>query len=328
VTKPELLEELRMDIHKNATLTPIGRQRLVKRALKPGTSYRQVAKEFDTSVKTVSKWVKRFQSEGEAGLYDRSSRPLHSHPRQTPDHKVNRIRILRKRRWTIDRIAWELDLSASTVARHLKRLGLNRLSRLQPPAPIQRYERRQPGDLIHMDTKKLGRFVRAGKRVTGHRRHSSDHAGWEAVHVCIDDFSRISYAEVLPDERKETVTAFITRAHRYYASLGIQVRELLTDNAKAYYSKMLAKRLAALEIKHRFTRPYRPQTNGKAERFIQTLLREWAYARRYSTSYQRTKALNPWLHDYNWHRPHGSLNKQPPIARLVLSDDNLMTLHT
>lgn len=317
-----------MDIHKNATLTPAGRLRLVRRALKPGISYRQVAKEFDTSAKTVSKWLKRFQSEGEAGLHDRSSRPLHPHPRQTSRHKLNRIRILRKRRWTIDRIAWELGLGASTVARHLKHLGLNRLSRLEPVAPVQRYERRQPGDLIHMDTKKLGRFVRAGHRVTGHRRHSSDHAGWECVHVCIDDFSRISYSEVLPDERKQTVTAFFTRACRYYASLGIQVRELLTDNAKAYHSKMLAKRLAAIGIKHRFTRPYRPQTNGKAERFIQTLLREWAYARRYTTSYQRTKALNPWLHDYNWHRPHGSLNKQPPIARLALSDDNLMRHHT
>ncbi|MBD3648461.1 MAG: IS481 family transposase, partial [Pseudomonadales bacterium] len=316
-----------MDIHKNATLTPAGRRHLVERAMRGGASYRRVAREFGTSPKTVAKWVERFRSEGEAGLYDRSSRPLHPHPRQAPRHKIKRIQALRKRRWTINHIAQQVRLSSSTVARHLKHLGLNRLSRLEPPAPVHRYERHQPGDLIHMDTKRLGRFMRAGHRFTGPRRHSADHAGWESVHVCVDDFSRISYTEVLPDERMQTVTAFLARACRYYASLGIEVRELLTDNAKAYHSKMLAKWLNTTGIKHRFTRFYRPQTNGKAERFIQTLLREWAYARRYTTSYQRTKALNPWLHEYNWHRPHGSLNNQPPIARLALSGDNLMTLH-
>jgi len=318
-----------MDVHKNAPLTPKGRQRMVHRALQPGVSYRTVAAEFATTPKTVAKWVKRCRQYGDAGLLDRSSRPLRRHPRAIGRQQVTRLKVLRKRRrWTIDRIATELHISPSTVARHLKRLGLNRLAAIEPAPPTQRYERQQPGSLIHMDTKKLGRFNRPGHRVTGNRRQLSKRVGWEFIHVCIDDCSRTGYVEVLPDERKRTVTAFFARACAYYASLGIQVRELMTDNGPAYHSNSLKQHLAAAGIKHRFTRPYTPRTNGKAERFIQTLLREWAYARQYRTSYQRARALNPWLHDYNWHRPHGSLDKQPPMTRLNLSGDNLLAYHS
>jgi transposase InsO family protein len=236
--------------------------------------------------------------------------------------------LLRRRRFTIERIAQTVGASPAAVARYLKRMGLNRLSKLEPTQAVVRYERAEPGSLVHMDIKKLGRFFRPGHRVTGDPQIFSDGAGWEFVHVLIDDASRLSYVEVLPDERKATVVAFFTRARQYFKDLGVEIQQLMTDNGSAYRSKLVARFLEAIQIRHLLTRPYRPQTNGKAERFIQTLLREWAYARVYRTSYQRAQALWPWLHDYNWHRPHGSLGRRPPITRLGLPLNNLLRHHT
>jgi len=314
-------------VHKNAPLTPEGRLRMVRRVLQHRAPHTQVAQEFRTTTRTVTKWVQRYLEASESGLLDRSSRPHHAHPRALSPKIVRQIGLLRRRRWTIERIAQRVNASPATVARYLKRMGLNRLSALQPAPTVVRYERAEPGSLVHMDTKKLGRFFRPGHRVTGNPQIFSDGAGWEFAHVLIDDASRMSYVEVLPDERKATVIGFFSRAREYFKSLGIEIQQLMTDNGSAYRSKLVARCLEAAQIRHLFTRPYRPQTNGKAERFIQTLLREWAYGRLYRTSYQRSKALWPWLHDYNWHRPHGSLGHRPPISRLASSMNNLVRHH-
>lgn len=315
-----------MNIHKNALFTPRGRYLLVKRALEPGALRIEVAEEFGTTVKTVSKWVNRYLAEGVPGLNDRSSRPLSPHPRAISARTVKRILMLRHKRWVTDRIAMELGIGAATVSRHLQKHGLNRLASLEVKEPIRRYERKYPGSLIHMDTKKLGRFNKPGHRVT-RKRSGSVSAGWEVVHICIDDYSRVSYMEVLPDEKKRTVKDFFVRACRYYKTLGMKVEELLTDNGSAYKSKYFNKHLEDEKIKHRFTRFYRPQTNGKAERFVQTMLREWAYAKSYRSSAVRSSYLNKWLHDYNWHRPHSSLNKRVPMARLAFNENNLVMRH-
>lgn len=316
-----------MNVHKNAPLTPQGRLRMVGRALE-GASHAQVAREFKTTSKTVSKWVRRYLEAGDAGLLDHSSRPHHAHPLALTPKTVRRIGLLRRRRWTIERIAQTIDASPSTVARYLKRIGLNRLSSLEPTQAVVRYERAEPGSLVHMDTKKLGRFLRPGHRLTNDRRIDSVGAGWEFAHVLIDDASRIGYVEVLADERKTTVVGFVGRALCYFKELGVEVKQLMTDNGSAYRSKLVARFLEAVQIRHLLTRPYSPQTNGKAERFIQTMLREWAYGRLYRTSYQRSQALWPWLHDYNWHRPHGSLGRRPPITRLGPHLTNLLRHHS
>ena len=229
----------------------------------------------------------------------------------------------------MDRIAREVGCHLSTVSLHLKKMGLNKLSALEPAKPANRYERAYAGSLLHLDIKKLGRFYKVGHRITGSRiGNRSSGAGWEFVHICIDDHSRISYAEILEDERKERVIGFFKRAKAYYESFGIHIEQVMTDNGSAYRSKLFNRLLEACNIRHLFTRPYTPRTNGKAERFIQTALREWAYGVRYQTSHQRMKALWPWIHDYNWHRPHGSLNNKPPISRLALSMDNLFRFHS
>lgn len=318
-----------MNVHKNALLTPEGRLRMVRRAVQSGASATQVAAEFETTPHTVLKWTNRYLAEGESGLQDRSSRPHSRHPKALTRAQRRKIKALRKQRWTMDRIAQEVGCHPSTVSLHLKKMGLNKLSVLEPARPANRYERAYAGSLVHLDIKKLARFRHAGHRVTGVRKGKpSQGVGWEFVHVCIDDHSRVSYVEILPDERKESVIGFFQRAKSYYASLGVQIEQVMTDNGPGYRSKLFKQVLARCGIRHLFTRPYTPRTNGKAERFIQTLLREWAYAVQYSTSYLRAKALWPWLHDYNWHRPHGSLNKKPPISRIGLSMNNLFRLHT
>lgn len=316
-----------MNVHKNASLTPEGRLRMVRRALQKGASATQVAKEFDTTPHTVLKWKRRYLAEGEAGLQDRSSRPHSRHPRSLKPAQLRRIRTLRKRRWTMDRIARDVGCHLSTVSLHLKKMGLNKLSALEPAKPANRYERAYAGSLLHLDIKKLARFWRAGHRITGIRKGGSFGAGWEFVHICIDDHSRVSYAEILPDERKESVVGFFTRAKAYYESLGIQIEQVMTDNGSAYRSKLFNRLLEASGIRHLYTRPYTPRTNGKAERFIQTALREWAHGVRYRSSHMRAKALWPWLHDYNWHRPHGSLDNRPPITRISLPMNNLLRFH-
>jgi transposase InsO family protein len=316
-----------MDIHQNARLTPHGRAELVRRVLLEGQAPRAVAAALGVTVKTVSKWCQRFQAEGAAGLVDRSSRP-HRLRQPTPDAAVEQIAALRRQRWTGDQIAKQVGVAPATVSRVLRRLGLRKLKDLAPAAPIRRYQRANPGELLHIDIKKLGRFDQVGHRITGERAGQSRGAGWEFVHVGLDDASRIAFAQVLPDERKESAIAFLQAALAYYASLGVAVARVMTDNGSCYRSKAFARTCRRLELKHLRTRPYTPRTNGKAERFIQSALREWAYAQAYPTSARRSAALPAWLHRYNWHRPHGGIESHTPISRLGLSDDNLLRLHS
>ena len=315
-----------MDIHKNARLTPHSRGELVRRVLVERQTPKAVATAFGVCLKTVRKWIERFQAEGEAGLRDRSSRP-HRLRSPTPKESVERIEVLRRERRPASHIAKEVGVSPATVSRVLKRLGLNKLKALDPPAPVRRYERDTPGELIHIDIKKLGRFETVGHRITGVRSERTRHAGWEFVHVCIDDASRIAYSQIKPDEKKRSAVAFLKAAVAYYKSLGVTVARVMTDNGSCYRAKAFARACRQLKLKHIRTRPYTPKTNGKAERFIQTALREWAYARAYPTSDHRAKELPIWLHRYNWHRPHGSLKSKPPISRLGLAEDNLLRLH-
>ena len=315
-----------MDIHQNARLTPHGRAGLVRRVLLEGQTPKIVAAALGVTVKTVKKWVERFQLEGVAGLSDRSSRP-HRLRQLTPDATVEQIAALRRRRWTGEQIAQEVSVSPATVSRVLRRCGLSRLKDLAPAAPIRRYERAAPGELIHIDIKKLARFDQVGHRITGERTGQSRGAGWEFVHVGLDDASRIAFVQILPDERKESATAFLQAALAYYASLGVSVARVMTDNGSCYRAKAFAKTCRRLGLKHLRTKPYTPRTNGKAERFIQSALREGAYAQPYPTSAHRTAHLPAWLHRYNWHRPHGGIKAQTPISRLGLSQDNLLRLH-
>ena len=317
-----------MDVHKNAPLTPSGREIMVRRVL-TGQTPKAVAMAFGVCVKTVNKWLKRFQSEGAAGLVDRSSRP-HRLYRPIPEPIAQQIAELRRQRWTGEQIAQAVGVSPATVSRVLARLGLNRLSALEPAEPVRRYQRQHPGEMIHLDIKKLGRFDRVGHRITGDRTGQSNSRGigWEYVHVCIDDASRLAFSQIRPNEKKESATAFLKAAVAYYQSLGITVARVMTDNGSCYRAFDFRDACRELGLKHIRTRPYTPKTNGKAERFIQTALREWAYAQAYPTSRHRADALPGWLHRYNWHRPHGSLDAKPPISRLGLSEDNLLRLHT
>ena len=318
-----------MNIHKNARLTPHSRAELVRRVMEEGQSPKAVATAFGVSVKTVNKWVKRSKAEGPQGLLDRSSRPHKLH-QPTPAAVIERIAELRRQRWTGDQIAREVGVSPATVSRVLKRLGLNKLKALEPAEPVRRYERENPGELIHIDIKKLGRFDKVGHRITGLRAEQARtrRAGWEFVHVCIDDASRVAFTQIMPNERKESAIAFLEAAIAYYQRLGVTVQRVMTDNGSCYRSKAFRKACKRLGLTHIRTRPYTPKTNGKAERFIQTALREWAYAQAYPTSAHRADQLPVWLHRYNWHRPHGSLQSKTPISRLGLTANNLLSLHS
>jgi transposase InsO family protein len=319
-----------MDVHKNARLTPAGREVMVRRAVEGGQTPEALSEAVGVCPRTVRKWVGRFRAEGVAGLRDRSSRPHHLR-KPTPPEVVARIEALRRQRWTGAQIAGETGVSKATVSRILRRLGLNRLKALEPAEPVRRYERDRPGELIHIDIKKLGKIGSVGHRITGRRTGIVNHhlgIGWEFVHVCIDDASRIAFSRVMKDERKESAVAFLKAAVAYYASLGVKIERVMTDNGSCYRSKAFARACKRLALKHIFTKPYTPKTNGKAERFIQTSLREWAYARAYNTSDERTAELPRWLHRYNWHRPHGSIGAQPPISRLGLARNNLLRLHS
>ena len=320
--------EDRMNVHKNARTTVRGRAELVRRVLEEGQAVTAVAAAFGVDVKTVYKWVERFQAEGPKGLEDRSSRPRRLRD-PTPAEAVERIIALRRERRTGEQIAREVGVSASTVSRILREAKLSRAKDLEPAWPVVRYERELPGELIHLDIKKLGRFEAEGHRVTGDRQAGrSRGAGWEFVHVCIDDASRIAFSQILPDEKKESAVAFLRAAIAYYLSLGVVVARVMTDNGSCYRSRAFRKVCAGLGLKHIRTRPYTPKTNGKAERFIQTALREWAYANAYPTSDHRAAELPLWLHRYNWHRPHGGIKSHTPISRLGLDRDNLLKLYT
>jgi transposase InsO family protein len=299
---------------------------MVARVLEQRWSYRATARHYQVDPKTVRRWVARFLHSGPQGLHDRSSRPYRQ-PRRTPQRLARQLCALRRQRWSMQRIADSLGLSRATVGRILQRAGLNRLSALEPTQPPRRYQHEHPGDLLHLDIKKLARFNHPGHRVTGVRAKDSIGVGYEFVHVAIDDRSRIGFTEILADETSASAITHLHHAVRYYASLGVTVRRVLTDNGSCYRSKAFARACAELGIRHRFTRPYTPRTNGKAERFIQTALREWAYAFSYSNSRERAAHLPRWQHEYNWHRQHGSLNNKPPISVLGLSGDNLLRLH-
>jgi len=309
-----------MKLHANAGLSLKGRRLLVDRVLIEGWSVAEVAEAAGVSERTACKWLARFRSEGEQGLLDRSSAPKGS-PSRTPDERVQVIAALRRLRMTGAEIAECLGMALTTVSGILTRIGMGKLGRLGME-PAVRYERSCPGELIHIDVKKLGRIARPGHRVLGrqsaaghHRRRY--HQGWEFVHVCVDDATRLAYVEVLEDEKATTAIAFLRRAVAFYAAHGVTVQRLLTDNGPAYRSTIHAIACRALRVKHLRTRPYRPQTNGKAERFIRTMLGGWAYGAIYRDSTERTAALSGWLELYNWRRPHGALNHKPPGTRLT-----------
>jgi transposase InsO family protein len=317
-----------MNIHKNARLAPLRREEMALSVIEGRLSKAHAARTYGVSAKIVGRWVERFKAEGRAGMADRSSRPRVM-PGMTGQAVADRIVALRRQRWTGRHIALEVGVSPATVSRVLKRAGLSRLKDLEPAEPIKRYEREQPGEMIHIDIKKLGRFDRVGHRITGDpQQGKSRGAGWEFVHVAIDDASRIAFSQILSDERKESAVAFLRAAIAYYTSLGVTVTRVMTDNGSCYRSKAFARACRQLGLRHVRTRPYTPKTNGKAERFIQTALREWAYAVAYPNSDHRAAELPAWLHRYNWHRPHGSLKSKTPISRLALTDDNLLRLHS
>lgn len=316
-----------MNIHKNARLTFMRRVEMVEDVIRGGLSASQAAQRYDVSAATVRKWEGRFLAGGRAELADRSSRPACS-PRAIDGAKALTILELRKKRMTQARIAEYLSLSKATVSRVLTRAGLARLSDLEPAEPVQRYEHERPGDLIHIDTKKLGRIEKTGHRATGDRRDRSRGAGWEVLFVAVDDHARIAYTELHPDESQESACRFLANAHAYYCSLGAIPKALLTDNGSAFRSRSFSRVCMELQLKHRYTRPYRPQTNGKAERFIQSALREWAYGFVYKNSDERADMLHQWNHHYNWHRPHQGIGGKAPMSRLSASRNNLLQLHT
>ncbi len=306
-----------MHLHGNAKLVPSNRRLLVARVLEERLKVADVAAGFGISERTAYRWLARWRA-GDRRLGDRSSAPKRV-PRRTPRRVEALIERLRRLRMTSTRIAAELHMAVSTVGAVLARLGLNRLSRLAPPEPPNRYERRAPGELVHLDIKKLGRFRRPGHRVTGRAvpgAHADRGQGWDRVHVAVDDYSRVAYVEILDDERGATCAGFLDRAIAWFAERAVHVERVMSDNGAGYLAKTFAAACNRHRIRHARTRPYRPRTNGKAERFIQTLLRDWAYAARYETSAHRALALASWIDYYNQRRPHSALSHRAPITRL------------
>ncbi|WP_145926199.1 IS481 family transposase [Bordetella pertussis] len=316
-----------MNTHKHARLTFLRRLEMVQQLIAHQVCVPEAARAYGVTAPTVRKWLGRFLAQGQAGLADASSRPTVS-PRAIAPAKALAIVELRRKRLTQARIAHALGVSASTVSRVLARAGLSHLADLEPAEPVVRYEHQAPGDLLHIDIKKLGRIQRPGHRVTGNRRDTVEGAGWDFVFVAIDDHARVAFTDIHPDERFPSAVQFLKDAVAYYQRLGVTIQRLLTDNGSAFRSRAFAALCHELGIKHRFTRPYRPQTNGKAERFIQSALREWAYAHTYQNSQHRADAMKSWLHHYNWHRPHQGIGRAVPISRLNLDEYNLLTVHS
>jgi transposase InsO family protein len=294
--------------------------------LEAGQHQLDVAQAMGVSLTTLKKWLRRYRAEGPGGLLDRSCRPHHS-PRQLAPAIAAEVTGLRRQRRTGRFICRQLCVSAASVSRILRRAHLSRWRELEPRPPVHRYERAHPGELLHLDTKKLGRITRIGHRITAVRSGSHGKAGWEFVHVAIDDHSRLALASVTNNEKADTATAFLKATVHHFRERGVRIQRVMTDNGAAYRSNAFRNACTALRIRHLRTKPYTPQTNGKAERFIQTCLREWAYAEAYSTSADRTAALGQWLHHYNWHRPHSALQSRTPISRLNLRGNNLLKLH-
>jgi transposase InsO family protein len=314
-------------LHGNARTCPKSRKLLCERVRLEGWTVLRAAQAAGVSERTAYKWLGRYDRDGEAGLIDRSSRPR-STPAGVPEDRIATIAGLRRLRMTGAQIAEALGMPTSTIATVLRRLGIGRLKDLEPEEPPNRYERRHPGELLHVDVKKLGRFNHPGHRAHGDRSRRNRHAGWEFVHVCVDDATRVAYVEVLADEKAITAVGFLRRAVSFYRSLGVEVQRVMTDNGSPYVSFAHAAACRALGLRHIRTRPYRPRTNGKAERFIRTMLNECLYAAVYQSSEQRRKALRAWVERYNARRPHGSLAKQAPMTRLRQSLNNVLVAHT
>jgi transposase InsO family protein len=311
-------------MHSNARTTPLSRADIVHQVLQEGESRRAVATALRLSEKTVRKWVSRHQA-GE-GLADRSSRPRSVRP--VPKRRgYAAVLALRRQRCSYTEISLRTGLSRATLSRWLRHAGLSRLKSLDPTPPVVRYERAHPGELLHLDIKKLGIISRIGHRITGDRTSRERGAGWEHLHVCVDDHTRLAVGDLAPDDYDHTAARFLERAVTYYGRFGVKVRQVMTDNGPCYRSNLFKQTCSRLGLRHLRTRPYTPRTNGKAERFIQSALREWAYAHAYRHSKERAATLPLWLHRYNWHRPHHSLGMNPPISRLALSADNLVRHH-
>lgn len=309
-----------MRLHSNAKTTPYNRELMVRRVLQQAEPAKETAESFGVSVRTVYKWVRRYRQHGLEGLQDRSSRPRRC-PRRTPATKVKRIEKLRRHGLTAWEISQKVSVPPSTVARWLRRKGMSRLRNLEPKPTVRRYEREHPGDLLHMDTKKLARIVKPGHRIHGDRSRIVAGAGWENAHVAVDDHSRVVYAQVLYNEGRDTCSEFLIGAVEFFRKHGVVVQGVMTDNGPGYRSRRFNRICRRLGIRHIYTKPYTPRTNGKAERFIRTLKERWAYARCYQTSARRTRALQPWLNHYNHHRPHAGIGMRPPISRLSESRD-------
>jgi transposase InsO family protein len=325
-----------MKIHGNARTCPHSRLLLCLRVVEQGWSLARAGEAVGVSERTAAKWVARYRAEGELGLVDRSSAPSRVANR-TAEERVELLAALRRLRMTAAELAELLAMPVSTVSGILTRIGLGRLSRLEPLEPANRYQRQRPGELVHIDVKKLGRINGAGHRVLGTRasqRKIRSHgrrigaSGWEYVHVCVDDATRLAYVEVLEDEKATTAIGFLRRAVAHFAAFGVRVEQVMTDNGSAYRATIHALACRALSIKHLRTRPYRPRTNGKAERFIRTLLGGWAYGAIYASSLERERALTGWLDFYNRRRPHGSLNRQAPLTRLHALMNNPLGSYT
>jgi transposase InsO family protein len=302
-----------MDIHQNARLTPRSREALVE-IVNHGLGFSRAAASFHVTPKTAAKWVRRYRQEGTPGLRDRSSRPQRS-PKTTSSSRVGLVLELRRQHRPAYQIAQSTGLSPATVSRILRRARLSRWRDLHPLPPVVRYEHPFPGDLLHLDIKGMTRFQQVSWRGDGRRRGQHKHPGWEALHVAVDDHSRLAFTRILPDQKTDSAIAFLKDAVDFFARHGITIRALLTDNGSCYRSHQFRHVCFQMGLKHRRTRPYSPQTNGKAERFIQTALREWAYATHWPDSQQRNLASAPWTDYYNFVRPHGSLHYQPPISR-------------
>jgi transposase InsO family protein len=330
-----------MKLHASAALSLKKRKLLVHRVVEEGWSLAEAAEAAEVSERTAGKWISRYRAEGEVGLLDRSSAPRKVHNR-TPEDRVQVIAALRRLRFTGPEIAEVLEMAISTVSAVLRRIGLGKLQRLEPPEPVRRYEKRKPGELLHIDVKKLGRIGPhgAGHRVTGKRLRTNPRrtdgsgvlrvqVGWEFVHICVDDASRLAFAEVLANERATTAIAFLRRCLAFYRAYGVTAERVMTDNGSAYVSAVFGLACRQLGVKHCRTRPYRPQTNGKAERFIRTMLREWAYAVVYVSAQERAASLPTWLERYNITRKHSALGHQPPLARLrELQPNNVAGTYT
>jgi len=316
-----------MNTHKHAQLTYLRRLEMVQDITERGLSASDAAAQHGVSAVTARQWLGRYLADGAAGLLDQSSRPAKS-PRAIEPHVARAIVERRRKRYLQARIATYLGVSKATVSRVLRRAGLSRLSDLRPEEPVQRYERDTPGELRHIDIKKLGRFDKVGRRITGDRTQRARRVGWGYVFVAVADHSRIAFTQRYPDETQRSAAAFLRTAVGHFERLGVPIQRVLTDNGMSFRSALFASACLAMGLSQKFTRASRPQTNGKAERFIPSALREWAYGRVYANSDQRRAALPVWNHCYNWHRPHHGINLMPPMSRLSMPRKNLLTLHT